>query len=120
MLCGVHEDRLLIRVPREDTEAQLDKLGGAGWQSRRAKMKKRILEMAHGLIKIAAERHLRAQLRHRQHHADGLESFRMAMRVPFGTYRFIQKPITDMPRLIEGNTDILLLNVMHEVDNEAA
>ena len=50
---------LLSRYGSEDTEAQLDKLGGAGWQSRRAKMKKRILEMAHGLIKIAAERHLR-------------------------------------------------------------
>ena len=50
---------LLSRYGSEDTEAQLDKLGGAGWQNRRAKMKKRILEMAHGLIKIAAERHMR-------------------------------------------------------------
>ena len=50
---------LLSRYGSEDTEAQLDKLGGAGWQSRRAKMKKRILEMAHGLIKVAAERMLR-------------------------------------------------------------
>ena len=47
---------LLSRYGSEDTEAQLDKLGGAGWQNRRARMKKRIREMAHELIKIAAAR----------------------------------------------------------------
>ena len=37
----------------------LDKLGGSGWQTRKAKLKKRIRDMAEQLIKIAAERQLR-------------------------------------------------------------
>ena len=36
-----------------------DKLGGVGWQTRKARMKKRIREIAHGLIKLAAQRMLR-------------------------------------------------------------
>ena len=50
---------LLSRYGSEDAEAQLDRLGGAGWQSRKARMKNRIREIAHGLIKIAAERALK-------------------------------------------------------------
>ena len=49
---------LLSRYGSEDTEAQLDKLGGLGWQTRKARMKKRIREMAYGLIQIAAARQL--------------------------------------------------------------
>jgi len=49
---------LLTRYGSEETEAQLDKLGGSGWQTRKARMKKRIREMAGELIKIAAARHL--------------------------------------------------------------
>ncbi|HAJ45088.1 MAG TPA: transcription-repair coupling factor, partial [Alphaproteobacteria bacterium] len=37
----------------------LDRLGGSGWQSRKAKLKNRIRDMAAELIKIAAERELR-------------------------------------------------------------
>ena len=37
----------------------LDKLGGGAWQSRKAKLKKRLLEMAGQLIRIAAERKMR-------------------------------------------------------------
>src|SRR6202012_3793349 len=51
---------LLSRYGSEDTEAQLDRLGGSGWQTRKARMKKRIREMAQGLIKVAAARQLRA------------------------------------------------------------
>ena len=47
---------LLSRYGSEDTEVQLDKLGGAGWQKRKARMRKRILEMAGALLKIAAAR----------------------------------------------------------------
>ncbi len=47
---------LLSRYGSEDTEVQLDKLGGGGWQKRKAKMRKRILEMAAALMKIAAQR----------------------------------------------------------------
>jgi transcription-repair coupling factor (superfamily II helicase) len=50
---------LLSRYGSEDTEAQLDRLGGGGWQARKAKMRSRIREMAAELIKIAAERQLK-------------------------------------------------------------
>ena len=49
---------LLSRYGSEETEVQLDRLGGVGWQTRRARMKKRIREMAQQLIKIAAARML--------------------------------------------------------------
>ncbi len=50
---------LLSRYGSDDSDAQLDRLGGAGWQNRRARMKKRIREMADQLIKVAAARMLR-------------------------------------------------------------
>ncbi|WP_299484093.1 transcription-repair coupling factor [uncultured Roseibium sp.] len=50
---------LLSRYGSEDQEAQLDKLGGGAWQARKAKLKKRILEIADGLVKTAAERALK-------------------------------------------------------------
>ena len=40
-------------------EGLLDKLGGGAWQSKKAKLKERIREMADKLIRIAAERALR-------------------------------------------------------------
>ncbi|WP_068089235.1 transcription-repair coupling factor [Polycladidibacter stylochi] len=55
----VENIELLTRYGSADQEAQLDKLGGGAWQARKAKMKKRILEIADGLIKTAAERALR-------------------------------------------------------------
>jgi transcription-repair coupling factor (superfamily II helicase) len=55
----VENIELLSRYGSEDTEAQLDKLGGVGWQTRKARMKNRIREMAKGLIAIAAQRSLR-------------------------------------------------------------
>ncbi|MDR6670721.1 transcription-repair coupling factor [Rhizobium sp. 1399] len=47
---------LLSRFGGEGTEVQLDKLGGGAWQMRKAKLKKRLLDMADALIRIAAER----------------------------------------------------------------
>ena len=47
---------LLSRYGADGSEATLDTLGGAGWQARKARLKKRILEMAAGLIKLAAQR----------------------------------------------------------------
>lgn len=38
---------------------QLDKLGGAGWQARKARVKKDLMAMADGLLKIAAARQLK-------------------------------------------------------------
>jgi transcription-repair coupling factor (superfamily II helicase) len=52
----VENIELLTRYGGEDTEVALDRLGGGGWQARKAKLKKRIREMAAQLIKIAARR----------------------------------------------------------------
>ncbi|MCS0503765.1 transcription-repair coupling factor [Ancylobacter mangrovi] len=54
----VENIELLSRYGSEDTEAQLDRLGGGGWQARKARMRSRIREMAAELIKIAAQRQL--------------------------------------------------------------
>jgi transcription-repair coupling factor (superfamily II helicase) len=55
----VENIELLSRFGAETEGTSLDKLGGAGWQSRKAKMKQRIRDMAGTLIKIAAERRVR-------------------------------------------------------------
>lgn len=51
---------LLTRYGSEDAGVQLDRLGGAAWQARRAKLKERVREMADELIKIAASRELKS------------------------------------------------------------
>ncbi|WP_019995147.1 transcription-repair coupling factor [Aureimonas ureilytica] len=55
----VENIELLSRYGGEGMEATLDKLGGGAWQARKAKLKKRLLDMAGGLIRIAAEREMR-------------------------------------------------------------
>ena len=55
----VENIELLSRYGSEETAVELDRLGGAGWQTRKARMKSRIREIAAELIKIAAERQLR-------------------------------------------------------------
>jgi transcription-repair coupling factor (superfamily II helicase) len=50
---------LLSRYGSEDTEVALDRLGSGGWQTRKARMKNRIREIAYELIKIAAARRIR-------------------------------------------------------------
>jgi transcription-repair coupling factor (superfamily II helicase) len=47
---------LLTRYGADSEDVQLDKLGGAAWQARKARAKERLREMAEGLIKIAAAR----------------------------------------------------------------
>jgi transcription-repair coupling factor (superfamily II helicase) len=47
---------LLSRYGSDAAEANLDKLGGGAWQARKAKLKKRLLDMADSLIRIAASR----------------------------------------------------------------
>ncbi len=51
---------LLSRYGSEETEVELDRLGGVAWQKRKARMRKRILEMAADLIRIAAARQTKA------------------------------------------------------------
>jgi len=55
----VENIEVLSRYGSEAASAQLDKLGGAAWQSRKASMKARIREMADQLIGIAAARELK-------------------------------------------------------------
>ena len=55
----VENIELLTRYGSEETEVQLDKLGGGAWQARKARMKQRIREMAGALMKIAAARILK-------------------------------------------------------------
>lgn len=76
----VENMEMLSRYGAEDSGAQLDRLGGAGWQSRKARIKARVREIADKLLAIAAQRELKdgavIQV------ADGLyESF--AARFPF-------------------------------------
>jgi transcription-repair coupling factor (superfamily II helicase) len=55
----VENIEVLSRYGSETQGVALDKLGGAGWQTRKAKMKQRIRDMAGELIRIAAERKVR-------------------------------------------------------------
>jgi len=54
----VENIELLSRFGSDQANVELDRLGGSGWQTRKAKLKKRIREIAGELIKIAAERML--------------------------------------------------------------
>ena len=51
---------LLTRYGAESDGVQLDRLGGAAWQARKARAKERLREMAEGLILIAAARQTKA------------------------------------------------------------
>jgi transcription-repair coupling factor (superfamily II helicase) len=52
----VENIELLSRFGSDDPMTQLDRLGGAGWQSRKARIKARIKMLAEQLISIAAKR----------------------------------------------------------------
>ena len=54
----VENIELLSRYGSDSANVELDRLGGTGWQTRKAKLKNRIREIAGELIKIAAERML--------------------------------------------------------------
>lgn len=47
---------LLSRYGGDDSTAALDKLGAGGWQARKARVKKRLLDLADSLLAVAAER----------------------------------------------------------------
>jgi transcription-repair coupling factor (superfamily II helicase) len=52
----VENIELLSRYGSDGSDVVLDKLGGVAWQAKKAKLKKRIRDMAEQLIKIAAQR----------------------------------------------------------------
>ncbi len=51
---------VLSRYGNEDTQVALDKLGGAAWQARKARVKQRIRDIADRLLKTAARRQLKS------------------------------------------------------------
>jgi transcription-repair coupling factor (superfamily II helicase) len=55
----VENIEVLSRFGSEDAGVQLDRLGGVAWQTRRARVKQRIRDIAGELIRVAAERQLR-------------------------------------------------------------
>ena len=55
----VENIELLSRYGSDESGVQLDRLGGVAWQSRKARLKKRIRDIAEKLIKVAAMRELR-------------------------------------------------------------
>lgn len=55
----VENIEVLSRFGSDEGFSQLDKLGGAGWQARKARVKKDLLRIAEHLMKIAAARVLR-------------------------------------------------------------
>jgi transcription-repair coupling factor (superfamily II helicase) len=55
----VENIEVLSRFGSEQADVQLDRLGGVAWQSRKARVKQRIREIAQDLIAVAAERQLR-------------------------------------------------------------
>ena len=55
----VENIEVLSRYGSEQQGVALDKLGGTGWQTRKARMKNRIRDMAAALIRTAAERKVR-------------------------------------------------------------
>ena len=55
----VENIELLSRYGREGSTAELDRLGSGAWQTRKAKIKRKLLDMAEKLIEIAAKRALR-------------------------------------------------------------
>jgi len=59
----VENIELLSRYGGEGAEASLDKLGGVAWQARKARLKKRLFEIAGQLIDIAAKRQMRQAVR---------------------------------------------------------
>lgn len=59
ILLPVENVELISRYGAESGEGALDKLGGAGWQTRKARAKKKIMDMADALIRMAAERELK-------------------------------------------------------------
>src|SRR3546814_10609695 len=68
----------LSRYGAEEGEHLLDRLGGAAWQARRAKIKQRIREAAERLLKTAAERALKQGERSEEHTTDLLSLLRFS------------------------------------------
>lgn len=106
----VENIEVLSRFGDSESTVQLDKLGGAGWQARKAKAKKDLMEMAGQLLKIAAARQLKKAPS--LHISEGLYN-EFAARFPYSEtedqLRAINNTLTDlgktypMDRLVCGD-----------------
>ena len=83
---------VISRFGADSGNASLDKLGGAGWQARKARMKQRIRDMAEKLMQVAAERLLKEAPR-LAGHPGAFEEF--CARFPFDETEDQQKAIDD-------------------------
>jgi len=93
----VENIEVISRYGSEGAGAQLDRLGGAAWQARKARMKERVRGMADALIKTAAARELRKSA---------------PVSIPEGSYdefcaRFAFDETEDQARAIEQTIDDL-------------
>ena len=97
LLLPVENIELLSRYGGDTTEVALDRLGGGAWQARKAKLKKRLLDMAGDLIAIAAARATKAA---------------PVLQTPEGVYdefaaRFPYDPTEDQQNAIDATLDDL-------------
>lgn len=83
---------VLSRFGHDEGIVQLDRLGGAGWQARKAKVKKDLMRMAETLLAIAADR----QLKHGEKlHADEKLYRKFVSRFPYPETEDQQKAIEE-------------------------
>ncbi len=59
----VENIEVLSRYGSENLSVPLDRLGGAGWQARKSRLKQRIRDIAEQLIKVAAARELKSAIK---------------------------------------------------------
>ena len=93
----VENIELLSRYGSDETNVELDRLGGVAWQTRKARLKKRLREIAGELIRIAALRQLREA---------------PSMAPPQGAWdefiaRFVHEPTEDQAASIDAVTEDL-------------
>lgn len=90
---------VLSRFGSDEGLTRLDKLGGAGWQARKARVKKDLMRMAEGLLKIAAARQLQ---RAEKLHVDGNIYHEFVSRFPYhetdDQLRAIEDVLNDLDR----------------------
>ncbi len=89
----VENIEVLSRFGADEGSVPLDKLGGAGWQARKARVKKNLLEMAGKLLEIAAARALKTA---DTYDADAVPYAEFAARFPYAETEDQQRSINDI------------------------
>lgn len=89
----VENMEVLSRFGSDSGTVQLDKLGGAGWQARKARVKKDLMKMADDLLKIAAAREYQKA---EKLHVDSEMYEEFAARFPYHETEDQQRSINDV------------------------